>query len=91
MAFENKAPSIHKMKPFFFFSIIWSWANLYSVDNISSLLDFLACIWGSGFWFFLFPFLHVVPPFLVPFCIPLIYILVAFGFSFFINILCFTD
>ena len=42
MAFENKAPSIHKMKPNFFFSIIWSWANLYSVDNISSLLDFLA-------------------------------------------------
>ena len=41
MAFENEAPSVHKMKSNFL-SILWSWANLYSVDNASSLLDFLA-------------------------------------------------
>ena len=41
MAFENEAPSVHKMKSDFL-SILWSWAKLYSVDNTNSLLDLLA-------------------------------------------------
>ena len=34
------------------------------------------------FVFFLFPFLPVVPPFLAPFCVPLVHFLAAFGFFF---------
>ena len=41
MAFKNKAPFVHKMNSNFL-SILWSWANLYSVDSTSYLLDFLA-------------------------------------------------
>ena len=37
---QGRSPA-HKMK-FSFFSTLWSWANLYSVDNIDSLVDFLS-------------------------------------------------
>ena len=39
VVFENEAPSAHRMKSFFLFS--WSWAKLYSVDNLNSLVGFL--------------------------------------------------
>ena len=37
MDFEDETPSAHRMKTTF----LWSWANLYSVDNTDSLVDFL--------------------------------------------------
>ena len=46
VAFENEAPSAHRMKSFFLFTL-WSWAKLYSVDNLNSLVGFLS--W-SGYW-----------------------------------------
>ena len=33
--------SAHRMKSFFLFSL-WSWAKLYSVDNLDSLVGFLS-------------------------------------------------
>ena len=39
-AFENEAPSAHRMKSTFLFTL-WSWAKLYSVDNLDSLVEFL--------------------------------------------------
>ena len=39
-AFENEIPSVFRMKSFFLFTL-WSWAKLYSGDNLSSLVDFL--------------------------------------------------
>ena len=40
MTFENEAPSTHMMKSTFL-GTLWSWAKLYSVDNLDSLVDFL--------------------------------------------------
>ena len=42
-AFEDVAPSAHSMKVTFLCTL-WSWENLYSVDNIDSLVDFLASL-----------------------------------------------
>ena len=39
-AFENVIPSAHRLKTTFLCTL-WSWANLYSVDNTDSLVDFL--------------------------------------------------
>ena len=39
-AFENEISSAFRMKSSFLFTL-WSWAKLYSVDNLSSLVDFL--------------------------------------------------
>ena len=41
VAFENEVPSAHRMKSFFLFTL-WSWAKLYSVDNLNSLVGFLS-------------------------------------------------
>ena len=41
MVFENEVPSAHRMKSFFVFSL-WSWAKLYSGDNLNSLVGFLS-------------------------------------------------
>ena len=38
--FEHEAPSAHWMKSTFLFTL-WSWAKLYSVDNLDSLVEFL--------------------------------------------------
>ena len=46
VVFENEVPSAHRMKSFFLFSL-WSWAKMYSVDNVNSLVDFLTWM---GFW-----------------------------------------
>ena len=40
VVFENEVPSAHRMKYVFLFSF-WSWAKLYSVDNLNSLVGFL--------------------------------------------------
>ena len=40
VVFENEVPSAHRTKSFFLFSL-WSWAKLYSVDNLNSLVGFL--------------------------------------------------
>ena len=40
VAFENETPSAHRMKLFLLFTL-WLWANLYSVDNLNSLVGFL--------------------------------------------------
>ena len=40
VAFEDVAPLAHRMKVTFLCTL-WSWANLYSVDNTDSLVDFL--------------------------------------------------
>ena len=37
VVFENEAPFAHRMKSFFLFTL-WSWAKLYSVDNLNSLV-----------------------------------------------------
>ena len=39
-AFENETPSALRMKSSFLFTL-WSWAKLYSVDNLNSLVEFL--------------------------------------------------
>ena len=39
-AFEDVTPSAQRMKTTFLCTL-WSWANLYSVDNTDSLVDFL--------------------------------------------------
>ena len=41
MVFENKATSDQRTKVIFL-SNLWSWANIHSVDNMNSLMDFLA-------------------------------------------------
>ena len=41
MVFENEALSAHRMKSFFLF-ILWSWAKVYSVDNLDTLMGFLS-------------------------------------------------
>ena len=40
VTFENEAPSAHMMKSIFLFTL-WSWAKLYSVDDLNSLIGFL--------------------------------------------------
>ena len=40
VVFENEAPSAHRMKYFFLFTL-WGWAKVYSVDNLNSLVGFL--------------------------------------------------
>ena len=37
---ENEAPSVHRMKSFFLFTL-WAWAKVYSVDDLNSLVGFL--------------------------------------------------
>ena len=39
-AFENETSFALKMKSSFLFTL-WSWAKLYSVDNLNSLIEFL--------------------------------------------------
>ena len=34
MVFENDAPSAHRMKSVFLFTL-WAWARVYSVDNLN--------------------------------------------------------
>ena len=46
MAFENGIFSTQKIKAKFL-NNLWIWANLYSVDNTNSLLDFLTWL-GVG-------------------------------------------
>ena len=76
VVFENEAPSAHMMKYFFLFTL-WSWAKLYSVDNLNSLVGF--CLgWGIGESELVLP------------CTPLVYSLGVLC-SFFIYILLFTD
>ena len=41
VVFENEAPSAHRMKSFFLFTL-WSWAKVYSIDNLNSLVGFLS-------------------------------------------------
>ena len=41
VVFENEVPSAHRMKSFFVFSL-WSWAKVYSSDNLNSLVGFLS-------------------------------------------------
>ena len=40
---ENKATSDQRTKVIFL-NNLWSWANIHSVDNTNSLVDFLACL-----------------------------------------------
>ena len=40
LVFENEDTSAQRMKANFV-SNLWTWANLYSVDNTNSVLDFL--------------------------------------------------
>ena len=63
MAFEDVAPSTHRMKVAFLCTL-WSWENLYSVDNTDSLVDFWC---GVGIGEFEGFFVGS------PFCIPLVY------------------
>ena len=42
-----KFPSIQRMKVSFLTNLR-SWANLYSVDNTNSLIDFFCLGWGEG-------------------------------------------
>ena len=53
VVFENEPPSAHRMKSFFLFSL-WSWAKLYSVENLDSLVGFLSWM-GIGEWEPVFP------------------------------------
>ena len=39
-AFENETPFAFTTKSSFLF-ILWSWAKLYSIDNLSFLVEFL--------------------------------------------------
>ena len=52
MVFENEAPSDHRMKSSFLFTL-WGWAKVTKVDNSISLVGFLAwmgcrgvCVWA---------------------------------------------
>ena len=40
VAFEDEAPSVHRLKSTFLCTL-WSWAKLSRVDNLDSLVDFL--------------------------------------------------
>ena len=40
ITFEDEAPFAHRTKVTFLCTL-WSWANLYSVDNTNSLVNFL--------------------------------------------------
>ena len=44
--FEDEAPSTHRMKSTFLCTLR-SWAQLCSVDNLDSYVDFLTCL---GYW-----------------------------------------
>ena len=48
-AFENEKPSAFRMKSSFLFTL-WSWAKLYSADNLSSLVDFLTWLGYRRGW-----------------------------------------
>ena len=41
VVFKNEAPSAHRMKSFFLFTL-WAWAKVYSVDNLDTLVGFLS-------------------------------------------------
>ena len=41
VVFENEAPSVHRMKSFFLFTL-WAWAKVYSCDNLDTLVGFLS-------------------------------------------------
>ena len=41
VVFENEAPSAHRMKSFFLFTL-WAWAKVYSGDNLDTLVGFLS-------------------------------------------------
>ena len=41
VVFENEVSSAQRTKATFL-SNLWSWANLYSIDNTNSLVDFLS-------------------------------------------------
>ena len=57
-AFEDATPSAHRMKVTFLCTL-WSWANLYSVNNNDSLVDFLAWLgYRRVRGFFWVPFLY---------------------------------
>ena len=66
LLFENKVLSAQRIKANFV-SNLWTWANMYSVDNTHSVLEFLTWL-GSryvflGLFFFVlsvfwFPFVH---------------------------------
>ena len=77
VTFDNEAPSAHRMKSFFLFTL-WSWAKLYSIDNLNSLVGFLSWLGYIDESELVFP------------CTPLVYSLGALC-SFFIYILLFTD
>ena len=42
-AFENKTPSVHRLKSTFVCTL-WSWAKLNSIDNLDSLVDFFTLL-----------------------------------------------
>ena len=58
VVFENEVTSAQRIKASFL-SNLWTWANLYSVDNMNSFLDFLTglgsrygswvCFWAGRF------------------------------------------
>ena len=59
--FENEVPSAQRIKANFVTNL-WSWANLHSVDNTHSVVDFLHG-WGVGsffFWVIFFSFVVVL-------------------------------
>ena len=43
VAFKNETPSVHRMEFTFLFTL-WSWAKLYSVVNLNSLVEFLTLL-----------------------------------------------
>ena len=80
--FENEVTFAQRIKANFL-SNLWTWENLYSVDNTNSLLDFLFLLQlFAGCFFVCF---HMVPS-----CIRPVYCLEPLG-SFLINILLFTN
>ena len=51
--FEDETPSTHRMKVTFLCTLR-SWANLYSVDNTDSLVDYLTLLGVYiNYWFFI--------------------------------------
>ena len=98
VVFENRATSDQRTKVIFL-SNLWSWANIHSVDNTNSLVNFLAWLECRWFVFCFFSFLvwagrplgcgfvllSLLLSFWVPFCILPVYFLEPFG-SFFLNI-----
>ena len=47
MVFENEVSFVQRTKTIFL-SNLWSWANLYNVDNTNSLVNFFVLKWGVG-------------------------------------------